>query len=247
MNQFFIFSAAALSILSIESLNAQNESSLGFDNGLHSRALTSRSLTIGATSVAEQNEEPTDLFHLDMAAQQASDIAEVSSPYLYPSRTVISNFTLGVVSPQSRDLKETFNADMGFIFNAYVAVLLSRNVGISLSYFNYDMPCKYDDELWVGLSGLGIGPLITCPLMHSGRIVVDLRPSIGIGWAEYMDGEDSGSTDDPSSLALGMGASLRFNFSRVFGMSLNYDWYYGVISKVNLSSTAFTLGFHLSM
>jgi hypothetical protein len=177
------------------------------------------------------------------AVQQAT---ADDSPYLYPSRTVIGGIVLGVAFPASKDLKETFNAESGILFYGNVAYLLSRHVGLNFTYFQYDEPSRYDGDVWVGLEGINVGPFLTYPVLPSGRIEADLRPTLGIGWGHTMYNDYTGRTKDDPSVAVGLGGTLRLNISRHFGISANYDWFYGSISSVNLSSTGLTFGLYLA-
>jgi hypothetical protein len=143
-------------------------------------------------------------------------------------------------------LTETYdNANAGVQVNLNFGYLFSQHIGMNVSVFatSYELS-NYNDKS-VGLTGFLAGPLFSMA-PQSGKINFDIRPTIGYAFGDVTVGSNSGSTDE-GTFAAGIGGSVRWNCGRSISLSVNTDYYHGVINKADLSSLGITFGFNIRL
>ena len=128
--------------------------------------------------------------------------------------------------------------NFGYLMTNYVGI----NVSIFRTNFNFSFPYP---PISVGLTGILAGPLFT--ITETGKVEFDFRPAAG-----YANGKLLGATSNESvivwnsTLALGIGGSVRWNCCNRVSLSVNLDYYYGnpknSLERMNLSSFGVSLG-----
>ncbi len=121
------------------------------------------------------------------------------------------------------ELKDFFNTGVEFSVN--FGYLFIPHVGIQSSIFGTSFPVKENSSTTLGLTGLLVGPLFSTATT-TGKIEFDFRPAIGFASGSATMNEQS-TTTKSTTLALGLGGSLRWNCWRRISLSANLDYYYG--------------------
>lgn len=184
-------------------------------------------------------------------------VSVVVSAQQYESRRGYVGMGIGVAIPHG-----DYDGDAGVQLNLVNAgYLFSKNVGMTSTLFGvafpYDKNVRHtdrygryydDDDEAIGLVGMMAGPMFSTATAN-GMFDFDLRLQGGFASGflpDYMD--RAVNTERPTSLALGAGASMRWNCWKYISVSLNYDFYSakpnfgGVVGKVNMQSSGITMG-----
>jgi hypothetical protein len=142
--------------------------------------------------------------------------------------------------------QEDYNLENGVQITVNAGYCFGKHIGITSSflYTSYNLTNREDTS--IGLIGGVIGPLISFP-SASQKMEFDIRPTFGFVSLQAQQGDKS-ETDDESALAVDLGATFRWNVSRVISLAASMDYIRHAefdSYNVDFSSIGITVGLNI--